>query len=459
MPHFFVLVQASLYENMLEFHNFILGIFMLRFAPSPTGNMHIGNLRVALFNYILSVQKNEDLIIRIEDTDKERNIEDKDKEFIGLLDLFGIKYRDVIYQSANLKYHRAMGLQLLHEKIAFNCFCTPDTLQAKREAAKAAGEEYRYDDACLFLPPEETIDNEMPFTVRLRKPNVDVKFTDAIKGDMTYSPENIDSFVILRADKNPTYDFACAIDDMISDISMVIRDEEYLANTPKQIAVRAALNYTKEISYAHLPSVLNESGNKIGEDDDTANIKWLLEEGFLPAAIINYLILIGNTPPKEIFTLEEALTWFDLAKLSKEPAKFDIEKLRLINIKHLQEMDDVELSRYVGFADEDIGKLAKVYLQEASTTKELREKIGAIFAEKQAPQEFSVSVAKMQAILKEAPFFEKFSDFESYLMKQSSLKGDDFYQPLRILLSGAEHGPDLEAIYPLIKNYLAEIIK
>ena len=432
---------------------------MLRFAPSTTGDMHIGNLRVALFNYILSVQKNEDLIIRIEDTDKERNIEGKDKEIIGILDLFGIKYRDVIYQSDNLKYHRAMGLQLLHEKIAFNCFCCANTLEAKREQSKEDGKAYRYDDACLTLTPEQTIDNESPFTVRLRRPSVDLEFTDVIKGPMSFKPEDIDSFVILRADKSPTYNFACAIDDMIADISMVIRGEDHVSNTPKQIAVRAALNYTNEIKYAHLPIILNESGKKMSKRDDASSVKWLLEEGFLPSAIINYLILIGNKPPQEIFELEEALKWFDLTRISKAPAKFDIDKLRFINKKHLERLDDVELSRYVGFADKDIGQLAKIYLDEVSTTKELREKISSIFSQKNIPEEFEEAAATIKETLLKAPFFEEFNDFKSYLMKESGLKEENFFKPLRILLSGAEHGPELDVMYPFIKNYLTEIVK
>lgn len=432
---------------------------MLRFAPSPTGDMHIGNLRVALFNYILSVQKNEDLIIRIEDTDKERNIEGKDKEIIGILDLFGIKYRDVIYQSENIKYHRAMALQLLHEKIAFNCFCCAVTLETKREQAKSDRKPYRYDDACLSLTPEQTIDNEGSFTVRLRKPNVDVEFTDLIKGKMSFKPADIDSFIILRADKTPTYNFACAIDDMIADISLVIRGEDHLSNTPKQIAIRAALNYTKEVEYAHLPVILNNTGKKMSKRDDASSVKWLLEEGFLPAAIINYLILIGNKPPVEIFEIEEALEWFNLSGISKAPAKFDIDKLRFINKKHLEKLDDVELSRYVGFADRDIGQLAKTYLEEVSTTKELREKIGAIFAVKIIPEEFKEAAEKMKETMLKAPFFEEFNEFKSYIMKESGLKGKNFFKPLRLLLSGSEHGPELEVMYPFIKNYLTEIVK
>ena len=422
---------------------------MLRFAPSPTGDMHVGNLRIALYNYILSVQKNEGLVIRIEDTDKARNIEGKDNEIIGLLDLFGIKYQNVVYQSANLKYHRAMALQLLHEKIAFNCFCRPALLEAKAKKAKMDGKAYRYDDACLSLTPEQTIDNESDFTVRLRKPNVDVEFTDLIKGKMTFSPVDIDSFLILRADKSPTYNFACAVDDMISDVSMVIREDVYLSDTAKQIVVRAALNYTKEIKYAHVPVLLN------GE----SSVKGLLEEGFLPESIINYLVLIGNKTPKEIFSLEEALTFLDLSSTSKTPAKFDMDKLRFINRQHLENLDDVELSRYVGFADGDIGKLAKLYLEEVSTTKELKAKIGAIFATKVIPDEFAKVAASIKTVLESASFFEKYDDFKANIVKETGLKDENLLTPLRLLLSGAEHGPDLAEAYPFIKNYMTEIIK
>jgi len=372
---------------------------MLRFASSPTGDMHIGNLRLALFNYILSVQKNEGLIARIEDTDKEKNMEGKDLEIIGLLDLFGIKYANVVYQNDNLKYHRAMALQLIHEKIAFNCFCTPDMLNAKKEEAEANKKPYRYDDRCLSLSPEDTIDNEASFTVRLRKPNVNIEFTDKIKGKLSFAPTDIDNFIILRADKSPSYNFACAIDDMIADISMVIREEDHVSNTPKQIIVRAALNYTKEIEYVHLPMILNETGEKISTKDENASVKWLLEQGFIPAAIINYLLLIGNNPPQEIFSLQEALEWFDLSEISKSPIKFDINELRLINIKHLNLLDDVELSRYVGFADADIGKLAKLYLEEVSTTKELKSKIGAVFSEKNIPEDFVEAAASMKTVM------------------------------------------------------------
>ncbi len=432
---------------------------MLRFAPSPTGDMHIGNLRVALFNYIVSKQRDEALLVRIEDTDKERNIEGKDKEILDILGVFGIEYKELMYQSKNLKFHSMMALQLLHDKKAFNCFCKPETLEQKREQAKEAKKAYRYDGACENLPAELTIDNMNPFVVRLKKPEKEIVINDLIKGKITFSPDEIDSFIIMRQDKTPTYNFACAIDDMLGDISLVIRGEDHVSNTPKQIAIRDALGYDKNIEYAHLPIILNDEGKKMSKRDNASSVKWMFEEGYLPAAIANYLILIGNKVPKEIFTLEEAIEWFDINAISKAPARFDMTKLKFINREHLKMLDSKELSRYVGFADDDIGEVAKIFLDEISTLKELREKISPIFAEKDVPQEFEEAAQKIKEVVKNAPFFEEFNDFKSYIMEKTELKGKNFFKPLRFLITGAEHGPELSDLYPYLKNYMKEIVK
>ncbi len=423
---------------------------MLRFAISPTGDMHIGNLRVAIFNYLISKQNNEALIVRIQESDKEQNIEGKDQEILDILGLFGIEYQEVIYQSNNLRHHRAMALQLLHEKEAFNCFCSPETLQAKREAAEAAKKVYHYDGACENLPAELVIDNMNPFVIRIKKPKKALHVSDIIRGDSSFEPDVIDSFIILDKDKNSTYNFACSVDDMISDISSVICSEDSIDNTPRQIAIRQALGYDKEIKYAHLPTIL----------DDTAwSIKQMLEEGFLPEAIINYLILLGNTTPKEIFTLKEAQEWFSLENISQSPLKFDIEKLRSINRQHLKMLDDKELSRYVGFADDDIGKMAKIYLDEVSTLKELRAKIEPIFAPKIVPVLLLEQADTIRNVIQAAPYFEEFEMFQAYLVDKSGLQGELLVKPLRLLLTGAEDGADVSELYPYLKNYLEEIIK
>lgn len=422
---------------------------MLRFATSPTGDMHINNLRIALFNYIVSKQKNEDLIVRIEDTNKEKNIEGKDQEILDLLGLFGITYSQVIYQSKNVRFHSAMALQLLHEKKAFNCFCSNEWLDKKREEAKEANKPYSYDGACENLPAELVIDNENPFTVRIKKPTKDITIKDHIKSDVTFKPDDVDSFIIMEQDKTPTYNFACAVDDMLNDISIVIRSEEHLNNTPKQEHIRESLNYDKKIEYAHLPVV----------NGDTLSIKELLQDGFLPEAIANYLVLMGNKIPKEIFTIEEAIQWFDLDTISNSPAHFDIDMLKHINKEHLKIMEPKELSRYVGFADEEIGKLAHLYLEEAVTTKELKEKIKSIFETKNIPDELKKEAEIMLQTIKNAPFFEEYDDFVKYVMKESGLKDENFFKLLRIFLTGAENGPEIGEIYNYLKNYIKEIVK
>ncbi len=431
---------------------------MYRFAPSPTGDMHIGNLRTALFNYICATQEKEKLIVRIEDTDKERNIEGKDKEILDLLNIFEITYDQVVYQSENLKFHRQLGSKLLMDGNAFSCFCTPSMLEQKREESKKNKLAYRYDGICKTLSNAQVIENENPFVVRIKEPKESIKFNDLIKGNMEFKAKDIDDFVILRVDKTPTYNFACAVDDMLSNIKVIIRGEDHLSNTPKQELIRKYLGYSDEIKYAHLPIILNDAGKKMSKRDDASSAKWLLQEGFLPNAIINYLILIGNKTPKEIFTLNEAIEWFDITKISKSPAKFDLTKLRQINREHIKLLDPLELSKFIGFSSSDIGKLAKVYLEETSTINEIKDKIDEIFSSKQS-EEFANELKVLKDATLDLQYCKEFDEFKNILSQKSGLKGKKFFKPLRILLTGNESGPNLSYIYPHIKNYLGEIIK
>ena len=433
---------------------------MLRFAPSPTGDMHIGNLRVAIFNYIVSKQLNEGLIIRIEDTDKERNIEGKDKEILEILNLFSIEYKSVFYQSENLKYHQKMALQLMTQKKAFACFCSDSKLEELKEESIKKGIAFRYDGFCETLSDETVLNTNAPFTVRLKKPDHNIKFTDLLKGDFEYAPFDVDSFIILRQDKTPTYNYACSVDDMLMDISMVIRGEDHVSNTPKQIHIRESLGYTKEIKYVHLPIILNAStGKKMSKRDDASSVKWLIDEGFLPSAIANYLVLMGNKTPTEIFTLEEAISWFKIENISRSGAKFDIDKLRFINRKHIELLDDMRLSKILGFADNDIGKLAKLYLEEASTIKEIKSKLNNIFSQKSTLEGFEQESQTIKEVLKNSPYFENYDDLKDYVVQKTELKGKNLFKPLRYILTGVENGPNLTDIYPFIKNYIGEITK
>jgi glutamyl-tRNA synthetase len=197
----------------------------------------------------------------------------------------------------------------------------------------------------------------------------------------------------------------------------------------------------------------------MSKKDNASSLKWLFEEGFVPDAILNYLLLLGNSKvaPKEIFTLPEAIEWFDLTKISKSPAKFDIDKLRFINREHLRMMDDRQLSTLFGFADADIGKLAKLYLEEASTIKELERKILPIFKPKDFTGEWGKEMKILSDLIFDAPAFDEFDAFKIHIMKESGFEGKNFFKPLRYLLTGAGNGPETSDIYPLIKSYILEV--
>jgi glutamyl-tRNA synthetase len=434
---------------------------MLRFAPSPTGDMNIGNLRVAIINYIVAKQKNEQFLVRIDDTHSQRNIEGIDTEIMMLLEKFAIEHDSVYHQSEHLGIHQNLAIRLLQEGKAFVCRCTEEELQKDRYIAKREGIDYHYSNRCEKLTAEdytELKESNKPFVIRIKKPKEDIVNDDILKGSVKTVPNKVDSFIIMRTDKTPTYNFACACDDMLSDISFIIRGEKNLRDTPKQMHIKTSLGYENDTAYAHLPIILNRNGKKMSRRDEISSITWLLKEGFLPDAILNYLLLLGNSKaPKEIFTLPEAIEWFDLNSISSRPVNFEIKRLRLINREHLRLIDDKKLSTLVGFADADIGKLAKLYLKKCSTVNELEAKIRPIFQPKKFNGKWGKKMRIIERIIEDAPLFDTFNKLKKYIAKESGLKDENLLKPLRILLTGANSGPELSEIYPLIKFYLLEV--
>lgn len=445
---------------------------MYRFAPSPTGDMHIGNLRAAIFNYICSRQERTDFILRIEDTDTARNIKGKDEEIKEILRIFGISWQHYYVQSENLKHHRQMALRLVAEKKAFACFCTAETLEKKKAEAKAAGKAYRYDGTCEHLSGEEVLNNELPFTIRLKKPTQAMEFTDLIKGRLHFEPENIDSFVIMRADKTPTYNFACAVDDMLEGVSCIIRGEDHTSNTPKQEHIRASLGFEKPMIYAHLPIILNEDGQKMSKREAHSSVKWLLEQGILASAVANYLIMLGNKTPREIFTLDEAVEFFDIKNVSKAPARFDLKKLLQINREHIKLLGDEALCEALNLGtlsakfsgkERELAALARFYTQESSTLNELQSKIKSIFSPKNFATlengEFKSECEMLKNLLQSVNLADDFNEFKENLSQKSGLKGKKFFMPLRLVLTAQPHGPELTELYTLLKPFINEIVR
>lgn len=438
---------------------------MLRFAPSPTGDMHIGNLRAAIFNFIIAKQKKEKFLIRIEDTDFARNIEGKDKEILSLLNLFSLLWDDVVYQSHNFSKHQHFAEVLIQKNLAFYCYCTKEFLEQKKQEAMEQKKPFRYQDEWATLQKDI---NPKP-VIRLKGSAIPLFFEDRIKGKIQFDSNELDSFVILREDGIPTYNFACAIDDMLYDISFVVRGEDHVSNTPKQMLVQQYLGYDKKIEYAHLPIILGEDGKKMSKRDASSSVAYLLEEGFLPQAILNYLVGMGNKTPNEIFNLTEAIEWFDITNIAKSPVKFDLKKLRFINREHLKKLNEGEFALLLETKDLSIGGLAKLFLEEASTLNEIRAKINLIFAPKDIQKEYEGQVfAKQCKILFEALKIllqEKdcskmeYTDFKTEAMQKSGLKGKDFFKALRILLTGESHGLELESVFVYIRLHLKEILK
>ena len=424
---------------------------MLRFAPSPTGDMHIENLRVAILNYLAAQQRNEPFTIRIEDGAKESNIEGKDTEIMQILEKFALKHDSVFHQSEHLHMHQTLAIKLLEEGKAFVCTCTEEDLKTA----------HRYSGRCQNMDRAEHAKlkkSGTPFVIRLKKPEHHIITHDLLKGDIVTPAEEIDAFVILRTDGTPTQSFASACDDMLSGVSFIIRTEAYLNDTQKQKHIKTQLGYEEETLYAHIPAILDDQGRKIHTKNHVYSVKWMFEEGFIPDAILNYLLLLGHSnTPKEIFTLPEAIEWYKLEEISRSAEKFDMEKLRFINREHLKRIDDRLLSTLFGFADAEIGKLAKLYLEEASTLKELEAKIKPVFAAKKFNTEWGEQMRILESVIQASPMLHTFEAFETYTREKSGLKGEAFLKPLRLLLTGAEHGPELSDLYPHIKSYLLEV--
>ncbi len=418
---------------------------MLRFAPSPTGDMHIDDLRVAILNYLIAQQKNKQFLVRIDDTDTTRNIEGKDTEIMMILEKFALKHDLVFHQSQHLNLHQTLALRLLKEKKAFICTCSDETLQEIEKTATTHHCEHFTQESYEALKA-----SEKKFTIRIQKPKKNISYHDVLHGEITSTPDEVNSFIILTNDNKPSHNFATAAADMMSNIDFVIHHDTHLSNTSKQIHIQNLLGYENEIHYAHIPM--------ISDSKKRGSLQWLLEQGFIPDAILNYLILVNyEDTPKEIFTLPEAIEWFDLNKLSKSPQKFDLEKLRFINREHLRMMEDKELSKLFGFADEQIGKLAKVYLQTCSTYNELEIKLRPIFTSKDFNGKWAEEMKIISDLIFQAPAFETLEELLNHITKESGLQGENLFKPLQYLLTGTGDGPELSEIYPYIKSYILEV--
>src|SRR5512139_756858 len=315
-----------------------------RFAPSPTGYLHIGGARTALFNWLYARNLGGKFILRIEDTDQERSTPEAVQAILEGMRWLGITWDEgPYYQMERVALYRKEAERLLREGKAYRCVCTKEELDARREAMKARGEKPRYDGRCRELPPEETAGK--PCVVRIRTPLFgQTVVRDLLRGDVVFENAELDDLVLTRTDGSPTYNFVVVVDDASMGITHVLRGDDHLNNTPKQILLYKALGYPLPF-FGHVPMILGQDGTRLSKRHGAMSVMAYEEMGFLPEAMVNYLVRLGwSHGDQEIFSTEELKSVFSLEHIGKSAGKFDPEKLIHLNAHYIKTADPARVA-------------------------------------------------------------------------------------------------------------------
>jgi glutamyl-tRNA synthetase len=329
----------------------------VRFAPSPTGYLHVGGARTALFNWLLARRHGGVFVLRIEDTDAERSSAEMVSGILDGLKWLGLDWDEgpgiegphgPYYQSGRFDRHRAMAERLLASGHAYYCYCTPESLKARREATERAGGTWRYDRTCMQLTRDEVAARErdgMPRAVRFRVPDGATSFEDLVHGSIVVDGSNLDDFVILRSDGHPTYHLSVVSDDVEMGITQVVRGDDHISNTPKQVLLYQAIGAPIP-SFAHVPLILGVDKKRLSKRHGATSVMEYARQGYLPEAMFNFLALLGWSPKtdQEIFSRDELVAAFNLEAINTSSAVFNPEKLDWISQQHLLRLSPRDLA-------------------------------------------------------------------------------------------------------------------
>jgi glutamyl-tRNA synthetase len=329
----------------------------VRFAPSPTGYLHVGGARTALFNWLYARRHGGTFVLRIEDTDAERSSWDMVEGIVDGLRWLGLDWDEgpdvggphgPYFQSQRLDRHRGMAEALVAEGKAYHCYCSPEVIQAKRQAAEAAGGGWMYDRACLDLSPEQRAEfdaRNAPRAVRFLTPTGQTAFTDLVHGPIAFDNANIEDFVILRSDGQPTYHLSVVADDIEMAITHVVRGDDHISNTPKHVLLFGAFGRPVP-EFAHVPLILGTDKKRLSKRHGATSVTEYRRLGYLPEAMVNFLALLGWSPgtDQELFTRDELIAQFSLEGISGGNAVFNPEKLDWMNQQHVMRMDTAALA-------------------------------------------------------------------------------------------------------------------
>ncbi len=341
----------------------------VRFAPSPSGDLHVGNVRTALYDWAYARHTGGTFVFRIEDTDRSRVTDEHINAVIDSLRWLGLHWdegpevggpHEPYLQSQRMDLYREWTKRFLDQGDAYHCYCSPDELDERREQQRAQGLPPGYDRHCRSLTPEQVAAYEREGrkpAVRFRMPEGSTTFTDLIRGEVTFDHANVPDFVIVRADGYPLYTLAVAVDDVLMEISDVLRGDDLLSSTPRQLAVYRAMGVSEADvpRFGHLPFVMGGDNTKLSKRHGEVSIAWYRQNGFLPEALCNYLALLGWSPgeDREFFSLQEMADAFDVTRVNANPARFDIKKLEAINGDWIRALETGEfVSRVVPFLQE-----------------------------------------------------------------------------------------------------------
>jgi nondiscriminating glutamyl-tRNA synthetase len=465
-----------------------------RFAPSPTGELHIGGARTALFNCLLAKKNQGQFILRIEDTDTKRNEEIFVNNLYQDLLWLGLNPDETIFnpgdygpyrQIERLDIYRKYIDKLIEEKKAYYCFCSPEKLAQEKEdyIKKNQRRNYQYSRKCLTLSPNEIfsfLEKKNPYVLRLKVPqDKSYTFQDLVRGEVTFQGQDIEDFVLFRQNGIPNYNFACVIDDNLMKISHVLRGEEHLSNTGKQMVLYDVLGWKTPL-FGHISLILNKEKKKLSKRDKETSqwqlINQLREKGYLPQAIVNYLLFLGWHPgtTQEIFSLSEAIKIFKLEGLNPRGAVYDLEKLNWYNNYYIQQLDLSDFGEYSWKILEKeyhlsvekkslVAQIALLFRPQLNYFQELIELTSCFFQRPNAEVEIKENqILWMEELIKEFDNLSKW-DVENIksILKSVCLKNQapkkDFYSLVRKIFTGKEKGPELpQIIYLLGKKEMVE---
>ena len=441
----------------------------VRFAPSPTGYLHIGGARTALFNWLFAKQNKGQFLLRIEDTDLERSKTEYVNQITDALSWLGLNWdEDIVLQSNNKSRHEEMVAKMLDNGTAYRCFLQKEELDKLRLASEQKKEVFRVPQTYRDLSEDEVkelLNQGKSFTVRLKVPEGETEFTDLVYGTIKVQNKDLDDFIIARSDGSPTYNFVVAIDDSDMNISHVVRGDDHLANTPKQILVYRALGLDEPI-FAHLPMILGSDKKRLSKRHAATNVQEYKDKGFTATAILNYLSLLGWNPDsdKEIFNQEELIESFQFDQVQKKSAVFDEKKLLWISQQHLTDMSVRDTMNEIYKLNPDWGdgldwnylkEIVKLIKDRSKTITEIAEMSGLFFQEsldydqdlisKTFNEEAVAILADFKSALEGCDTWNR-SEIElifDNLMAQHDVQIGKVMKPIRVALTGIAFGPGI----------------